>query len=96
MVVFVHPLHLFHESWKSTANLVRENNILAFSDLFRNRTVRINGSKDGLICLLIKFSGEAPNHSSKSVTHSTNCLSGGTDWQLIYLIISINFCVVLL
>ena len=96
MVIFIHPLHLFHEGWESTTNLVRENDILAFGDLIRNRTVRINGSKDGLICLLVKFSSEASHHPGKSITHSTNCLGGGTDWQLIYLVISINFCVVLL
>ena len=96
MVIFIHPIYLFHEGWESTANLVGKDDVLAFGDLFRNRTVRINGSEDGFICLLVKFSSETSNHSSKSITHSTNCLGGGTDWQLIYLAISINFCVVLL
>ena len=57
-MIIIKLFHLFHEGWEGTANLVRENDILVFSDLFRNRTVRINGSEDGLICLFVKFSSE--------------------------------------
>src|SRR5699024_11472140 len=68
MVIFIHPLHLFHEGWESTANLVGKDDVLAFGDLFRNRTVRINGSEDGFICLLVKFSSETSNHRSEEHT----------------------------